>query len=249
MPSDEQKCCPDCLEPLHPLARKCVKCGSFQDFRRFTGQTSLVLSLLIALITVSTFVYNAWRSQNPIAGIDISTRVEQTEEVLDVVNTGEMPLSLRSVKLAIKFEENADLTTTYRLITIQDMVTENQLQMMNRALSSIALRSAGVIRPQDSKALRLEYVTTESYTSTVYLVALEPRVFGQIVSELEAKAEHLSELPVSCEYLVEYAFISKLSSADILERRVPANCGSMARIGRAHLEHFCAQSQTRELCD
>ena len=61
MPPESQKICLDCLEPIPAKARKCLKCGSFQDWRRFTGQSATTLSLLIALITVSTFAYNTWR--------------------------------------------------------------------------------------------------------------------------------------------------------------------------------------------
>jgi len=46
--------CASCKEKIHPEARKCPSCGSFQNWRRHLGLSSSFLSVLLALISVST---------------------------------------------------------------------------------------------------------------------------------------------------------------------------------------------------
>lgn len=46
--------CRTCREEIKPGARKCVRCDSYQDWRRFLSMSSSVLALLIALISVLT---------------------------------------------------------------------------------------------------------------------------------------------------------------------------------------------------
>jgi hypothetical protein len=43
------------MEPISVGAKKCIKCGSFQDFRRFLAVGNNFLALLIALISVLSF--------------------------------------------------------------------------------------------------------------------------------------------------------------------------------------------------
>lgn len=44
--------CRTCQHELPPRAKRCLKCDSFQDWRRFFSMGSVVLSLLIALFSV-----------------------------------------------------------------------------------------------------------------------------------------------------------------------------------------------------
>lgn len=44
--------CRTCREPIRRGARKCVRCDSFQDWRRFMSVSTSALALLIALISV-----------------------------------------------------------------------------------------------------------------------------------------------------------------------------------------------------
>jgi len=46
--------CRVCLEPIRARAKKCVKCESYQDWRRFLSLSNTVLALLVALVSVST---------------------------------------------------------------------------------------------------------------------------------------------------------------------------------------------------
>ena len=48
----KQNLCRFCREPLPPRAVYCTKCSNFQDWRRFFSVSSVVLSLLIALLSV-----------------------------------------------------------------------------------------------------------------------------------------------------------------------------------------------------
>lgn len=48
--------CRTCREPLRPGARKCTKCDSFQDWRRFLSLSTSTLALIIALISVTSAV-------------------------------------------------------------------------------------------------------------------------------------------------------------------------------------------------
>ncbi len=249
MSQESQKICPDCLEPIPAKARKCIKCGSFQDWRRFTGQSATTLSLLIALITVSTFAYNTWRLQNPITGIDISTRIEQSVEILDVVNTGEVPINIKSVRLALRPDPNAKGTDKPQTIIIPGMLTDKELQFTNLILRQISLRSAGVVNPRESKALPVEYVPGVEYADFMHFSILDPDVFSKIMLELMAKADDLSQIPLVCEYIVTYAFISKNTSKADQTFAVTANCRSTSRIGEQHRKYFCANSAGTDICN
>jgi hypothetical protein len=46
--------CRTCREPIRPGARKCTKCDSFQDWRRFLTLSTSALALVIALISVTS---------------------------------------------------------------------------------------------------------------------------------------------------------------------------------------------------
>lgn len=43
-----------CYEPIYPASKKCNSCGSYQDWRRFFDFSAIILSLLIALISVTS---------------------------------------------------------------------------------------------------------------------------------------------------------------------------------------------------
>lgn len=46
--------CSTCREPIRPGARKCTKCDSFQDWRRFLSVGTSALALIIALVSVTS---------------------------------------------------------------------------------------------------------------------------------------------------------------------------------------------------
>ena len=49
---DAQQECRTCREPIKAGARKCVRCDSFQDWRRFLTLSTSALALIIALVSV-----------------------------------------------------------------------------------------------------------------------------------------------------------------------------------------------------
>ncbi len=49
-------CCSSCQEPIHPKAKLCKTCKSYQDWRRHFNFSAVVLSLLVALISVISAV-------------------------------------------------------------------------------------------------------------------------------------------------------------------------------------------------
>jgi len=55
-----QYCC-ECKELMPKGASKCTHCGSFQNWRRYLSLSSVVLSLLVALISVSTVGISVFR--------------------------------------------------------------------------------------------------------------------------------------------------------------------------------------------
>lgn len=48
--------CLSCQEPIHPKAKLCKTCKSYQDWRRYFSFSAVVLSLLVALISVISAV-------------------------------------------------------------------------------------------------------------------------------------------------------------------------------------------------
>jgi hypothetical protein len=46
--------CIVCQEDIRKMARKCIHCDSFQDWRRYLNFSNTVLALLVALLSVST---------------------------------------------------------------------------------------------------------------------------------------------------------------------------------------------------
>jgi hypothetical protein len=51
-PPDDRAACRVCLEPIRRGASKCTKCDSFQDWRRVFSINTVVLTLIVALISV-----------------------------------------------------------------------------------------------------------------------------------------------------------------------------------------------------
>ncbi|WP_321366569.1 hypothetical protein [uncultured Celeribacter sp.] len=78
----------------------CVKCGSWQNWRRFLPVSNATLSLLVALTSVltvfiSTFA-NQYRTIYPVREVDISGSYDPQKNVLtlDIYNFGDLPAKL-----------------------------------------------------------------------------------------------------------------------------------------------------------
>jgi len=228
--------CIDCNELIRLNARKCHHCGSFQDWRRFSMQSTTTLSLLIALITVSTFAYNSWRSQNPITGIHASTRIEQTEEILDLINTGEVSIAVKSVRIALRVGKQTSAPS-------DTSVNPDYLRYANEILQNVSLRSIGIINPKNSKSLKIEYIPGLDYSDQIAFRGGSVDKFNDILLALQWQSEDLPAFKeeILCEYTINYAFISKHESSKNRELKLSASCKSVSRIGSQHMKAFCAK--------
>ena len=175
--------------------------------------------------------------------------MEHSDEILDVVNTGEVPLNIKSVRIALRFDTNANVTDKPQRMITGGMLTKRKLQDTNRILQEISLRSAGVVNPRASKALRIVYVPSAEYADHMSFSMLNPKTFSGIMSELNAKSDGLSRIPVVCEYIITYAYISQYTPKADQTLKVTANCRSIGRIGEKHRQNFCTKSSSKSLCN
>jgi hypothetical protein len=84
---------------MQPSALKCIECDSFRGWRRLFGFSSTMLSLLVALVSVSTAAVpvfrNAFRSAD-VTRFAFATQDSDAEHVSILVNnTGTMPGTVR----------------------------------------------------------------------------------------------------------------------------------------------------------
>ncbi len=85
------RACSTCREPIHFDAKKCTKCGSFQDLRRHLAISSTALALLIALISVASTATLTMRSvfEVPRSNLGIKLiRAEGMDVYFLVTNSG-----------------------------------------------------------------------------------------------------------------------------------------------------------------
>jgi len=235
MSEDTQRRCVDCLEPMPAKARKCLKCGRFYGWRNFSGLSATTLSLLIALITVSTFAYNTWRSSHPTAGLTAFVRTEQADDLLDIVNTGEVMVAIKSI--AIRLNETSE---EYQTGESGDVGLDD-LNHANEIFSHVSLRTVGVINAGEHAMLKVEYVPGLDYSDFVFLFSWLKN-FRVVLSNLDMQAENLPAFPkrISCDYVVTYAFLSEYISQADRTLTLPGSCKSIADIGQDHVANFCA---------
>ena len=60
---ESKKHCRMCYALMPISARKCTVCQSYQDWQRYLSGSSVVLSLLVALVSVLTFALPIWKHQ------------------------------------------------------------------------------------------------------------------------------------------------------------------------------------------
>lgn len=97
--------CSTCCEPIHPQARKCKTCDSYQDFRRHFQMGSTVLALLVALLSVGALA--APIIKEAFAPRDSRIRLffqgfNQNRAFLLATNSGDRPGSINSVLLSTR---------------------------------------------------------------------------------------------------------------------------------------------------
>src|SRR5262249_20564094 len=82
--------CIECRKAIEPGATKCTECDSFQDWRRHFTIGHVVLSLLVALVSVLTAAVPVWRTlwARPQLALSL-TRCERQSITAYIFNTGQ----------------------------------------------------------------------------------------------------------------------------------------------------------------
>jgi hypothetical protein len=96
--------CRYCKEPIYPRARRCNACGSFQDWRRFFDFSAVILSLLVALVSVLSAIVPQIANLLPPWGskLKVSSYYFSTDAVsLLVENRGNKPGHIGRVKAVV----------------------------------------------------------------------------------------------------------------------------------------------------
>lgn len=93
-----------CLEPIASGARKCIHCGSYQNWRRFLNVGTGMLSLMVALVSVLTVAVPVFKSaltvQQPEMHYSFLRYRSRTMEVI-CSNLGQRPGILKRVTLNV----------------------------------------------------------------------------------------------------------------------------------------------------
>jgi hypothetical protein len=113
----EPPVCKICRKPIEIGARKCTECDSFQDWRRHFSIGTVVLSLLIALISVTTTGFQVVHDLLAKEQSDIRfSLVRYGPDSIKIMgsNLGDRAGALRSATLNIK--SNNKVKNTYNLV-------------------------------------------------------------------------------------------------------------------------------------
>ena len=101
-----QKLCRTCAQLIPTLAKKCTHCGDFQDWRSHLGMSTTVLSLLVALVSVSSqaipVILNAIK---PAAAAEIRATLQGSDQfflTILVTNTGQLTGGVNRVYISAK---------------------------------------------------------------------------------------------------------------------------------------------------
>lgn len=110
-----ERLCRACRKPIHAEAKKCPECDSFQNWRRHFDITSSVLSLLVALASLTAVIIAQIQLFKPkkaqivaiVAGSDAEVKGEDIEHTWNVLlaNYGDAPALVESAILSVPREE------------------------------------------------------------------------------------------------------------------------------------------------
>lgn len=104
IPAALTECCRLCKNPIPVGARLCSKCGSYQNWLASLNRSSLVLSLLVALVSVLSIAIPAVKSTLRPSRSDLQmVRYYFTETGVSIVlnNQGAMPGFISSCKMEL----------------------------------------------------------------------------------------------------------------------------------------------------
>lgn len=209
--------CRTCQEDMKLGAKKCTKCDSYQDWRRFLSMSSSVLALLIALLSVTSVagpsiirMARGERSQIAVAAVQVSSARSLR---LFVSNRGTRPAALGNVVLsisgtarldtvAISLEPKAGSSTTIAAGSAVMLTFDTGLPGV--AHEDI-VRFLNGARPDDVAATSVLTVQTYDFgetrpgTTDVALPAFESRHLALLVG---AACFKLNETSTPCETIV-----------------------------------------------
>jgi len=137
--SNETKPCGTCAEPIPLLARKCNKCGSYQDLRQYVSFGTTALALVTALFSVATvavpILYDFLRPDNSNLVASFQGFEGRVAMVL-VSNSGKRPGSVNRGTIYILLNHDRELFTSSPILRPE--------------------RNLGVVEPGTSKAVMFE---------------------------------------------------------------------------------------------
>jgi hypothetical protein len=97
--------CVNCREEIKQGAVKCIRCDSFQDWRRYFSASSLFLSLLVALVTsMTTLIHFVTPALTPKRAVIHTLEIAVEQRLLRVgfTNSGTALAAIRGAKLSVK---------------------------------------------------------------------------------------------------------------------------------------------------
>jgi hypothetical protein len=160
--------CVVCFEKIHPRAKKCIHCDSFQDWRRHINFGSTVLALLVALVSVLSLSIPVLKDALTIPNSKIIFSYQSVRnDVINVIasNTGEEAGSIVDRGFICK-EKRARQNLPPNDPVTYDAITNRSLWGYedSAACIEIALErgvsedtSLDFLSPKDSKHLKFRY--------------------------------------------------------------------------------------------
>ncbi len=96
---EDKKICVDCQSAINKNAKRCIKCGAFLDWRRYSSQVSTLLALILAAI--ATFAWAEPMLKKYILGYDDELSIMAANTYFNVVSHAEAGSSLKGLQIAI----------------------------------------------------------------------------------------------------------------------------------------------------
>lgn len=130
--SEEYVQCVCCREEIRKGAIKCIKCDTYQKgLRKYFSVSNIFLSLMIALISVTTTLFQVVISHAPKSIKIRATVVKKDEQFLQVaiINTGNTVAILRGGTLKVKRNDKEEEPTyDLRLFSINDKQVDPMIE-------------------------------------------------------------------------------------------------------------------------
>lgn len=155
--------CLVCREEIKNGARKCINCDSYQDWRRYFQFNIVVLSLLVALISVLTASIPIVKSMlTPISQAKFSFIDYQNNKISVVAtNTGQKAVILQESSLILQQVNDS------RKVPLIESAQTGKRQFLLKPNEWIEVTlvhkdigdDLSLIRPEDYKSCRLDFVT------------------------------------------------------------------------------------------